>query len=151
MKIPFRLKVFSPLIFLFAVLLAFTPRTAKWSYEYRKGSVWQYETCRARLDFPILKTAAQKAEEAGKSSSTNTPYFKFSEELAAENIAKATGLDYLSHPELEPAVVASLRSIYSKGVVSDAGLPELEGHDIIYLQKGKNARKVPSTDRKSVV
>ena len=146
MKIPFRLKVFSPLIFLFAVLLAFTPRTAKWSYEYRKGSVWQYETCRARLDFPILKTEAQKAEEAVRNSSVRTPYFKLSDEVGAENMARASELDYLSHPELEPAVVSTLRSIYSKGVIADAGLPELENHDIIYVQKGKRAQKVPATE-----
>ncbi|MBO4605354.1 MAG: HDIG domain-containing protein [Bacteroidales bacterium] len=146
MKIPFRLKVFSPLIFLFAVLIAFTPRTAKWSYEYRKGSVWQYETCRARLDFPILKTEAQKAEEALRNSSVRPPYFKLSEAVAAENLAKASGLDYLAYPELEPAIVSSLRGIYAKGVVSDAGLTALEGQEIAYVQKDKRAQKVPATE-----
>ena len=146
MKISFRLKVLSPLIFLFAVLLAFVPRTAKWSYEYRKGSVWQYETCRARLDFPILKTEAQKAEEALRNSSSSTPYFKVSDELAAANLAKASGLDFQTHPEIEPAVVSSLRGIYAKGVIADAGMPLLEGHDVIYVQRDKRAQKVPASE-----
>ena len=146
MKFSFRLKVFSPLIVLLAVLIAFAPRTAKWSYEYRKGSVWQYETCRARLDFPILKTEAQKAEEALRNSSVSTPYFKLSERVAAENVAKASGLDYSQYPELGHAVVSSLRSIYSKGVVSEAGQQMLENSEIIYVQRDKRAQKVPSSE-----
>ncbi|MBP5488261.1 MAG: HDIG domain-containing protein [Bacteroidales bacterium] len=146
MNIPFRLKVFLPLIFLFAVLLAFTPRTAKWNYEYRKGSVWQYETCRARLDFPILKTEAQKAEEALRNSSVRTPYFKLSESVGVESLSGASGLDCQSYPGFVPAVISSLRAIYSKGVVDDAGLAALEGQEIAYIQKGKRAQKVPSTE-----
>ena len=145
MKVPFRLKVFSPLILLFAVLIAFTPRTAKWSYEYRKGSVWQYETCRARLDFPILKTEAQKAEEAGRNSAV-TPYFKLIDQVGADNLSKASGLDYLAHPEIEPAVVSSLKALYSKGIVSESGQSLLSGSEIIYVQRGKRAQKVPSSE-----
>jgi putative nucleotidyltransferase with HDIG domain len=146
MKVSFRLKVFSPLIILLAVLIAFAPRTAKWSYEYRKGSVWQYETCRARLDFPIMKTEAQKAEEALRNTSVSVPYFKLSEKVTAENLAKASGLDYLQHPELEHAVVSSLRTIFSKGVVSEAGQQVLEGCEIIYVQRDKRAQKVPAAE-----
>ena len=146
MSISFRLKVILPLVALLAVLLALTPRTAKWGYEYKKGSVWQYETCRAMLDFPILKTEAQMAEEALRYSSAPVPYFKYAEETAADNLAKATNLDYLSYPELEPAVVSLLRGLYSKGIVSESSLPLLEGNDLIYVQQGKRARKVPSSE-----
>ena len=146
MKISFRFKVFFPLLVLFAVLLFFTPRTAKWAYEYKKGSVWQYETCRAQLDFPILKTDAQLAEDALKASSAKVPYFKLSEEVSAQSIALASDLDYTPYPQLEAAVVSSLRDVYAKGVVSDASLPSLESGDIIYIQREKRALKVPSTE-----
>ena len=146
MKISFRLKALLPLLVIFAVLLFFTPRTAKWAYEYKKGSVWQYETCRAQLDFPILKTEDQMAEEALRQSSSKVPYFKFSEEVSAQGAARASELDYKSYVQLEPAVVSSLRAIYDKGVVSDASLPSLESGEIIYIQRGKRAQKVPSTE-----
>ena len=144
MKISFRLKVLLPLLILFAVLLVFTPRTAKWAYEYKKGSVWQYETCRAQLDFPILKTEAQMAEEVLQRSSAKIPYFKISEEAAVQSTARLSGLDYLGYPQLEPAVVTAVKAIYDKGVVSDASLTSLASGDLIYVQKDKRAFKVPS-------
>ncbi len=146
MKISFRLKVLLPLLFIFAVLLVFTPRTAKWAYEYKKGSVWQYETCRARLDFPILKTEAQMAEEALQRSSSKVPYFKLAEEEAERCVAQVSALDYQAFPQLGPATVSALKAVYEKGVVSDASLPALASADLIYIQKGKRALKVPSTE-----
>lgn len=144
MKIPLRLKVLLPLLLILGVLLALTPRNAKWGYEYKKGSVWQYETCRAQLDFPILKTEAQKAEDALRLSSVRIPYFKVSEGVETGNIALASSADYGSHPELEPAVAATLRTLYGKGIIADANLPLTEGCEVIYVQRDKRAQKVPA-------
>ena len=52
-KIP---RKFIPLVFVFAVLVLLMPRTAKFNYDYKKGSPWPYETLISQFDFPILKT-----------------------------------------------------------------------------------------------
>ena len=54
---------FYPLILLFAVLVLLMPRTAKFNYDYKKGSPWPYETLVSQFDFPILKTEDQIQEE----------------------------------------------------------------------------------------
>ena len=56
-------RVLIPLVVLFLVLTLIFPRTAKFSYDYRKGSPWSHETLLAQFDFPILKTDEQIREE----------------------------------------------------------------------------------------
>ena len=56
-------KRFIPLVIVFAVLVLLMPRTAKFSYDYKKGTPWPYETLISQFDFPILKTEEQMQEE----------------------------------------------------------------------------------------
>ena len=49
------------------------PGTAKWAYEYRRGSEWKYETLTARMSFPILKTEAQLEKERAEKASEAVP------------------------------------------------------------------------------
>ncbi len=146
MKLSFKAKVAVPLVVVFALLLAFTPRTAKWSYVYQKGSPWMYDTFRAALDFPILKTQEQISEESAELSKTETPYFTVSSSLALESLSKITSLDFGGYSALKPAVSSALRSIYDKGVVSDAVFQSLPSDGVVYVLKDKRSTELPSSE-----
>ena len=76
-KIPKRL---IPLVIVFAVLVLLMPRTAKFNYDYKKGSPWPYETLISQFDFPILKTEEQMQAEREGAGNVIIPYYRFSEE-----------------------------------------------------------------------
>lgn len=146
MKLSFRAKIILPLVAVFAILLAFTPRTAKWSYVYQKGSPWMYDTFRAALDFPILKTQEQIAEESAELSQTTVPYFTVSSSIAIESLSKVSNLDFGAFQSLRPAVVSALGSIYDKGVVSDAALQSIPSSGVIYVLKDKRSSELPVSE-----
>ena len=56
------MKKFIPLLIVFTIILLVLPRSAKMSYEYKKGAPWKHETLVARYDFPILKTEDELME-----------------------------------------------------------------------------------------
>ena len=72
MKLPKIPRRFLPLIVLTLVLLVIMPRTAKFGYDYKKGSPWPYETLIAQFDFPVLKTEDQILEERDSAGSVIT-------------------------------------------------------------------------------
>ncbi|MBO7089242.1 MAG: 3-oxoacyl-[acyl-carrier-protein] reductase [Lentisphaeria bacterium] len=68
------------------------PRTAKFGYDYRKGSPWPYETLIAEFDFPVLKTEDQILEERESAGSVIIPYYRFSEETVGETVKAVEAL-----------------------------------------------------------
>ena len=147
-KIPRR---FLPLILLAIILLIIMPRTAKFGYDYRKGSPWPYETLIAQFDFPILKTEEQILEERENAGSVIIPYFRFTEETLGETVKGVEALDFGRYSSLKGEVIALLGDIYGKGIISDAKIKVERGSadlskDIIYIQKGKRAEKVPVSE-----
>ena len=62
MKLTAHLDKFLPLLVVAAVIAAVAPRTAKFGYDYKKGSTWKYETLFAPFDFPIINTSEQIQE-----------------------------------------------------------------------------------------
>ena len=142
MKSSFRWKVVIPLVVSFAVLMVLVPRTAKWGYDYSKGQAWRYETLVAQFDFPLLKTSEQIAKEKADLSSTVIPYYKMSTELVGENFRKIEGMSFADVPGLKSSLVRHLSDIYNKGII-----PEIQDNvELIYVQKGKRAEKVPVSE-----
>lgn len=136
---------------LFVVLLLILPRTAKFNYEYKKGSAWKYETLIAQFNFPILKTEEQIQEEKSRTTSSVIPYYRYSEDVVNKNIKAAEGLSMGHHSALRPHLVSVLRDIYSQGIVSDEGvkLDKNAGDiatEVLYIQKDKRAVKCPATE-----
>ncbi len=126
------MKKFVPLIFVFFIILLVLPRSAKLSYDYRKGAPWKYETLIAPFDFPILKTEDQLLEDRRQASEVLVPYYKYLDDVADRNIRAA-----------EPLGLASvLKSIYEKGVVGDDGISGPS--EVIYILKGKRAFAQPA-------
>ena len=135
---------------LFLVLTLIFPRTAKFSYDYRKGSPWSHETLLAQFDFPILKTDEQIREEKSRSKSVVIPYYRYRQDIVDNCRKAAEGIDMGGYSYLRPLIVASMDGIYSNGVVPDEGV-KLDGHSdpsgaVLYIQKDKRAGKKPVSE-----
>ena len=142
MKSSFRWKAVIPLVVSFAVLMVLVPRTVKWGYDYSKGQAWRYETLVAQFDFPLLKTTEQIAKEKADLSSTVIPYYKMSTEVVGESFRKIEGMSFADVPGLKSSLVRHLSDIYNKGII-----PEIQDNvELIYVQKGKRAEKVPVSE-----
>ena len=142
MKSSFRWKAVIPLVVSFAVLMVLVPRTAKWGYDYSKGQAWRYETLVAQFDFPLLKTTEQIAKEKADLSSTVIPYYKMSTEVVGESFRKIEGMSFADVPGLKSSLVRHLSDIYNKGII-----PEIQDNvELLYVQKGKRAEKVPVSE-----
>ena len=147
-KIP---RKYFPLALVFAVLVLLMPRTAKFSYDYKKGSPWPYETLISQFDFPILKTKEQIQEERDQAGAIVVPYYKYSEEVTTSVIKNVQGLDLGPYNSLRPAVVTRLGEIYAKGVISDGRVradrsDTKVSEDLIYVQRDKRAVSYPRTE-----
>lgn len=153
MKLPrvsINYRVLIPLVVLFLVLTLIFPRTAKFSYDYRKGSPWSHETLLAQFDFPILKTDEQVREEKSRSKSVVIPYYRYRQDVVDNCRKAAEGIDMGGYSYLRPLIVASMDGIYSNGVVPDEGV-KLDGHSdpsgaVLYIQKDKRAGKKPVSE-----
>lgn len=132
--------IYFTLAVLWVVLMLIMPRTGKFSYDYRKGSPWTYETLVAQFDFPILKTHEQLLEESEKAGSSVIPYYKYSNEIAQTSLASAGSLPLDGRNNLRQVVVTSLNDIYSKGIISEY-TPEGSQNSIIFIQRDKRTAK----------
>ena len=135
----------------FAVLVLFMPRTAKFNYDYRKGSPWPYETLVSQFDFPILKTEEQLLAEVEAAGQGTVPYYRFSEEVVNSTVKSLQGLDLGKYSRLRPVIATELSDIYSKGVISDAKIKLERGYDnvsedFIFIQRNKRASKYPRSE-----
>ncbi|MCQ2159445.1 MAG: hypothetical protein MJY43_06510, partial [Bacteroidales bacterium] len=75
------------------ILLIAFPRTSNFPYQYKRGSVWKYETLFSQVDFPILKTAEQIQLERQEGRQEVVPYYKFNEATAERNIHALGAID----------------------------------------------------------
>ena len=141
MKLTARLNKFLPLLLVAAVIAAVAPRTAKFGYDYKKGSTWNYETLFAPFDFPILKTPEQMQEETEKALGAYVPYYRYS---SGVTLSSMSAVEALELGNMKPVVIAALRTIMEKGVLADDEVPV--NAEIIYVQKDKRAVKVPSSE-----
>ena len=147
-KIPRRIL---PLAIVFAILVLSMPRTAKFNYDYRKGSPWPYETLVSQFDFPILKTEEQLLAEIDKVDGGTVPYYRYSEEVVNNTVKSIQGLDLGKYARLRPAIASGMADIYAKGVISDAKEKLDRGYgvltdEVIYIQRNKRAAEYPRTE-----
>ena len=139
--------VFSILTLILTLIL---PRTSKFNYDYRQGSVWKYDDLEARFDFPIFKSAEQLAADERYVSSIETPSYSYVSDAEKNSLDKVWNADLGKYSGLRQGIVNDLRKIYSNGVVSDEGLKLSRkadiGQSIIYLSKGKTVEQVPASE-----
>ena len=139
-----------PLVVVFAVLVLLMPRTAKFNYDYKKGSPWPYETLISQFDFPILKTDEQIQEERSAAGNSIIPYYRYSEESTSSTIKNVQSLELGAFNSLRPSVVTQLSEIYAKGVISDGVTKLGQGvqisQNVIYIQRNKRATQYPRSE-----
>ena len=140
-----------PLVLVFAVLVLLMPRTAKFNYDYKKGTPWPYETLVSQFDFPILKTEEQIQEERDEDGASVIPYYKYSEEVVSSAVRNIQSLDLGEYNKLRPAIVTRLNDIYSRGIISDGKVKVDKGYaevseNLIYVQRNKRATQYPRTE-----
>lgn len=138
-------KVYITLVCLWAVLVMIMPINGKFNYDYHKGSPWVHETLVAQFDFPILKTQDQLQTEMDEAGSSIIPYYKFSEEVVQTNILSVERLDMSEHQDIKRQIIASLNSIYQRGIVPDM-TSDYSRASIIFVQRDKRAYKVPYSE-----
>lgn len=141
-----RIHIVISLFAVLVVLVLLMPRTAKFNYEYRKGSPWKYETLVAQFEFPILKTDEQIYAETESAARRLVPYFRYSPDVEPAVTAAVEALDFSScAPATKEIILSSIRDIYSKGIVSeDSDIPVAT--DVIFVQKDKRALKYSASD-----
>ena len=142
---PRKFKVYLPLIVLFVVLVFLMPRSSRFSYDYKKGSPWKYETLIAQFDFPILKTEEQYQRELENAGARVIPYYRYDGKVSAHSSDLLTTTDFGSYPEARQAVSDILSDIYSVGVISEFS-DQISAEGVIYVQKDRRAVKVPVSE-----
>ena len=150
-KINYSWKVYLPLAILFVTLVMIFPRMGKFNYDYKKGSPWMYEPLIAQFDFPILKTDAQIQAERSLLGSSIIPYFRYSDTVVHSQISQVESLDLGANNSYKPEILNAFVRLYGSGIVSESGpeyLPEGKTFDsnVIFVQKDRRAKKVPSTE-----
>lgn len=142
-----KLRVFLSFLTVAVVLVLAMPKTAKFGFSYEKGKEWKYETLFAQFDFPLLKTEDQIEKERSEASVLEIPYFRASEDIE-ESVVHAVG-ELSLEAQMEMAVISNLRFLYEKGVASDGNIAanaDGDAPDMFFVQKGKRAQKVPSSE-----
>ena len=143
-NIPRTFRAYLPLIGLFLLLVFIMPRSPKFNYDYKKGSLWMYEDLVSQFDFPLLKTEEQYKSELQKAGSTVVPVYRKDPGVLEAAYVQLSAYDMGEYNLIKPAVNASLGRIYSKGVLPKNASADPSG--IMYIQKDVRASKVPFSE-----
>lgn len=143
-RFPRQFRVYLPLIVVFLVLVFIIPKTAKFPYDYKKGSPWMNEDLVAQFDFPVLKSEAQLQKERDRASEQVVPYYRQDPAVVQEMEKSLASLDLGRWETVRGDLATVLNKIYEKGVIAvhkDAAAPSL-----VYVQRGKRAERTPLTE-----
>lgn len=147
LNFPRRFRVYLPLILLFVLLVLIMPRSTRFSYDYKKGSPWKYETLIAQFDFPVLKTEEQYMREMDAISSRVIPYYRLDRKAESKARDMLASMEFGEYDAVKPKIADALSSIYSKGVLSRASEqdPDISAGQI-YVQVERRAVKMPLSE-----
>ena len=144
---PRKFKVYLPLIILLVLLVFLMPRASKFNYDYKKGDTWMYETLVSQIDFPILKTERQLAEDIEKASSGVIPYYRHDASVFRRTMDELAKTDLGEFDALRPEIVADLTDIYSKGVVTASPTQkDSSASKLVLVQRDSRSVKLPATE-----
>ena len=110
-----------------------------------------YETLIAQLDFPVLKTEAQLLAERSAAASEVVPYFRNDPKVRSRISSRVAHTDLGEYSYVRQTLDEVLSAIYAKGVISESSVQgdahaKLESDDLIYVQKGRKAVKMPVSE-----
>ena len=110
-NLPRGYKVYLPLIGIFLLLVFLLPKNPKFTYDYRKGSPWMYETLISQFDFPVLKTEAQLQQERVQAWSSVIPYFRLDLEAVSNLDKRLSSKDFGRYSSVRGAVAKTLSDV----------------------------------------
>ena len=148
-RFPRKSRVYLPLVLVFAVLVFIMPKTAKLSFDYKKGSPWMYETLVAQFDFPVLKSEAQIQQERDKAWEEMIPYFRQNKTVVKDAEKSLEEMNLEGYSYLKGELSAFFSRLYEKGVISVETEAQSELGalpSMIYLQRGKRAERMPVSE-----
>lgn len=144
-RFPRGYKVYLPLVLLFALLVFVMPRSPKFTYDYKKGTLWMYEDFVSQFDFPLLKSEEQYKAEVQKAGSSVVPFYRQDPAVLETALDALSDLDMGEYAAAKPALSAALEKIYAKGVLP--GTASVESHSsVLYVQKAMRAVKLPASE-----
>lgn len=130
-------RIVLPLLLLFVLLVALMPRGAKFNYDYRKGTAWEYDDLVAEFDFPILKSESELQAERLRPAEEAVPYYVCDLDAEQRHIDSITGSwPFLMMPSVKEELLELLSSVYRNGVIPEDGL-DREKHPVIYVERSK--------------
>ena len=141
-------RIVLPLVALFGLLLALMPRGAKFNYDYRKGTAWEYEDLVAEFDFPILKSESELQAERLRPAGEAVPYFVCDLEAEQRHLdSLAAKWPFLLPRSLKEAFLDEVSAVYRNGVVAE-GAFDARKHPVIYVERNKQWKEASlETDR----
>ena len=123
-----------------AIIVFFFPKGGQFKYEFQQGKPWQHQTLYAPIDFDVLKTQEERAQEMQLISAQQPPYFTQDPVVYPSIKAKVWAwLQTQDKLEDSTAVVSALDELYRGGVVKAADIPQGTGY--IWLLEGQVASK----------
>lgn len=143
-RFPRSYKVYLCFLAAAAILVFMLPHSAKFKYDYKKGSPWMYENLVSQFDFPILKTSEELQREKEELASKTIQYFRKSPEPALSAKTTLSTADLHELNSVRGDIIRQVEQIYSKGVISQADLSN--GGEMLLIQKDKRASEVPSSE-----
>lgn len=144
-KFPKEFKVYWPLLILFAFLLALSPKSGKFKYEYVKGAPWSYETLVAQFDFPILKTDEQIEEEFLELTISKVPYYEKVTTVSQEAIMNFnSNVDLGIYNDIKPELLSCYGEIFDRGLIDL--LDDHSDLDEVYIEREKRTMKFPLSE-----
>jgi len=146
--LPHDFKAYLPLIALFALLVFLMPRTSKFTYDYKKGEPWMYETLVAQFDFPILKTENQILREQERIGNQLIPYYRHDDAVQERAQRRFSQINVGEYAYAKPQLSSVLSEIYSRGVLSHSDMQKDSSLNadvvrVIYVQRDRRATKLP--------
>lgn len=128
---------FVPLLALFVLLLVLMPRGAKFNYDYRKGTAWEYDDLVAEFDFPILKSLSELQAERLRPAEEAVPYFVCDLEAEQRHIdSLAARWPFLLSRTLKEEFLGAVSAVYRNGVVPEDAFDPAK-HPVIYVERSK--------------
>lgn len=148
-RFPKTFRVYVPLIVVFIVLVFIMPKTAKFTYDYRKGAPWMNETLYAQFDFPVLKTEAQLQQEIDKVWEDMIPYYRQNSSVLPQMEKLLSDADLGRWSYLKGPMATALNRIYEKGVIAlqmDESFESGVLPSMVYVQRARRAERTPVSE-----
>lgn len=145
-RFPHKGKIYIALLVLAFVIFMLLPRSAKFKYDYKKGSVWEYDDLVAQYDFPLLKSDEQLHLETSAYLSEAYPYYRESQQVRKQVIESFASVQFGEYDSMRNTVLEKVSMLYENGVASEIATEST----ISYIERDSKVSKYPVSELYSI-